>query len=327
MSGSCRICGSAVVHTVGAVEYLEGYRLPVIDCDACGCRFTPHDASVHDRFQREPSLSYYRDYHDLERQCRDLVAARDLPGLTRLLEQSPKYRFVINQLATLPMSASILEVGCSRGYLTAYSILAGRRIRGVDVSAEAVQAARASFGDFFAVAGTADATSGAPFDLIYHVGLIGCVPDPLAMTRSLLSMLKPGGQLIFNAPNKGALRFPNQLWLDSAPPPDLVTLFPPGFWRAQCAAFADVEESIELIADRASFAVGAQRVMGVAWHAPAPQPTSVRGYAWTQPAAGFRSWLARAVAKAAAIGSVTGLAAPRPSEFGLFVTMRTRTTG
>ena len=131
------------------------------------------------------------------------------------------------------MSASILEVGCSRGYLAAYSILAGRRIRGVDVSAEAVQAARASFGDYFAVAGTPEATTAAPFDFIYHVGLIGCVADPLAMTRGLLSMLKPGGQLIFNAPNKDALRFPNQLWIDSAPPPDLVTLFPPGFWRAQ----------------------------------------------------------------------------------------------
>jgi SAM-dependent methyltransferase len=326
MSGSCRICGSAAVHTVGAVEYLKDVRLPVIDCGACGCRFTAHDATVHDRFQREPSLSYYRDYHVLERQCRDLVASRDLPGLTRLLEQSPKYRFVIKVIATLPASASILEVGCSRGYLTAYSILAGRRIRGVDVSADAVQAARASFGDFFAVAGTPKATGAAPFDLIYHVGLIGCVSDPLAMTRSLLSMLKPGGKLIFNAPNKAALRFPNQLWFDSAPPPDLVTLFPPGFWQEQCANLADIEESIEMIHDRASFAIGAQRLMGVTWHAPAPQPTSVRGYAWTQPTNGWRRWLARAAAKAAAISGVTSLADPRPSEFGLFVSMRKRTS-
>jgi SAM-dependent methyltransferase len=325
MSGACRICGSAAVRTVGAVEYLQGWRLPVIDCDVCGCRFTPHDPGVHDRFQREPSLSYYRDYHELESQCRALVASRDLAGLTRLLEQSPKYRFVINEISALPASARILEVGCSRGYLTAYSILAGRPITGVDVSGDAVQAARASFGDFFAVAGTPEASSGAPFDLIYHVGLIGCVADPLAMTRDLLAMLKPGGKLCFNAPNKGALRFPNQLWLDSAPPPDLVTLFPPGFWRAQCSAFAEVEESVELIDARASLAIGAQRSLGVEWQAPAPQPPSVRGYAWTQPGHGWRRWLARAVAKAAAISGATSLAAPRPSEFGLFVSMRPRT--
>ena len=43
----------------------KAFDVPVIDCDACGCRFTTHDASVHDLFQREPTLSYYREYHDL----------------------------------------------------------------------------------------------------------------------------------------------------------------------------------------------------------------------------------------------------------------------
>lgn len=324
MTARCRICGAAAVRQAGEVEYFEGFRWPVLDCDACRCRFTRHDSMVHDQLQREPSLSYYSDYHALERQCRALVAARDLDGLTRLLGQSPKYRFVIDELATLPASASILEWGCSRGYLTAYSILAGRRIRGVDVSVDAVQAARASFGDFFAVAGTPEATSAAPFDVIYHVGLIGCVSDPLAVTRSLLSMLKPGGKLIFNAPNKGALRFPNQLWLDSAPPPDLVTLFPPGFWRSQCATFAGVEESIELIDARASLAIGAQRALGIRWHPPAPQPMSVRGHAFAQRQHGWRHLLSRAITKAAAVAGATGAASPRPSEFGLFVSMRPR---
>lgn len=324
MSGRCRICGSAAARQIGAVEYFEGFGWPVLDCDACGCRFTTHDSTVHDQFQRQPALSYYSEYHVLADRCRDLVAARDLVGLERLLGDSPKYRFVIDAISLLPPSASILELGCSRGYLTAYSILAGRRITGVDVSPDAVTAARQSFGDFFAVAGTPEATAGAPFDLIYHVGLIGCAADPLGVTRSLLAMLKPGGRLIFNAPNKGALRFSNQLWLDSAPPPDLVTLFPAGFWRAQCSALAAVEETVAFVDARSSFAIGVQQALGVRWHPPAAQPMSVRGHAWAQHSDGWRHLLARATTKAAAAVGVTGGAARRPSEFGLFVSMRPR---
>ena len=99
----------------------------------------------------------------------------------------------------------------------------GRPILGIDVSPEASTSARASFGDHFAVG--LDAAQ-PPYDVIYHVGLIGCVDDPIALTRRLLAMLKPGGLLLFNAPNRDALGLDGQLWLDSAPPPDLVTLFP-----------------------------------------------------------------------------------------------------
>ena len=325
MSVGCRICGSAAARQAGAVEYFTGFRWPVLDCDACGCRFTAHDSTVHDQFHRQPALSYYSEYHALADRCRTLVAARDLSGLERLLGDSPKYRFVIDTISLLPASARILEIGCSRGYLTAYSILAGRDITGVDVSRDAVTAARDSFGDFFEVAGTPAATARAPFDLIYHVGLVGCVAEPLALTRSLLAMLKPGGRLIFNAPNKSALRFANQLWFDSAPPPDLVTLFPPGFWHTQCSAFAEVEESVSLIDARSSFAIGAQRALGIRWHPPEPQPMSVRGHSWAQPRNGWRHLLARAITKAAGVAGVTNRAADRPNEFGLFVSIRART--
>ena len=325
MNGRCRICGAAGARQLGAVEYFKGFRWPVCDCDACGCRFTSHDPTIHDRLQRQPALSYYSEYHVLAERCRNLVAARDLAGLERLLGDSPKYRFVIDALSLLPPSASILEFGCSRGYLTAYSILAGRNITGVDVSPDAVTAARRSFGEFFAVVGTPAASARAPFDLIYHVGLIGCVADPLGLTRSLLAMLKPGGRLIFNAPNRDALRFSNQLWLDSAPPPDLVTLFPPGFWRTQCSALADVEESVGSIDARSSFAIAAQRALGVRWSPPAAQPMSVVGHAWGQPGNGWRHLLARAITKTAVVAGATRLAAPRPTEFGLFISMRART--
>src|SRR5437660_518436 len=73
----------------------------------------------------------------------------------------------------------------------------------------------------------------APYDVVYHVGTIGCVADPLGMTKRLLGLLKPGGRLLFNVPNRDGCYLRGQLWIDAAPPPDVVTLFPSGFWRRQ----------------------------------------------------------------------------------------------
>ncbi|HJU42579.1 MAG TPA: class I SAM-dependent methyltransferase [Vicinamibacterales bacterium] len=314
---ACRICGSALITAAGWVEYLQGYRWPVYDCGACGCRFTPHDSTVHDRLHHQPALSYYRDYRDMAERSAALFAARDLAGLTRELGASPKYRFVIEQAAPLPLAANMLEVGCSRGYLTSYFIAAGRRVFGVDVSAEAVRAARDAFGDHFGV-GLDAALAQAPFDFIYHVGLIGCVADPLGLTRQLLEMLKPGGMLVFNAPNRMALASRDQLWFDSAPPPDLVTLFAPGFWRAQVTG-ATVFEDVAMLDRDASLAAATRRLAGMSWQPPQARPFSSAAHDWPQTVHGWRPLLARALAKAARLTGVASLVGPRPSEFGLFV--------
>ncbi len=324
MSGACRICGSAAVHTVGAVEYLKDFRLPVIDCDACGCRSTAHDATVHDRFHQGRTLSYYDEYSELAARCESLFAAGNADGLKRELERWPKYRFIIEQVSRAPRHARILEVGSSRGYLAAYFILTGRPIRGVDVSATAVQSARAAFGDYFLTHDAPDAYAGGPFDIIYHVGLIGCVADPMAMTRSLLARLTPGGTLLFNAPNLDALRLRGQLWMHSAPPPDLVTLFPPGFWRRQFSTVADVDETIERLNADDSLAQAARELVGVPWQSPAPKPMSARALVWQQPAGGVRDVVARVLARAARTAGLAGLVTRRPAEFGLFVSMRAR---
>jgi SAM-dependent methyltransferase len=317
---TCRVCGAPGAGEAGRVEYLQGFDWPVWDCGACGCRFTAHDPDVHDWFHRAPSISYYQDYVTLLEQCRQLFAARDAAGLERLLRTSAKYRFIIEELANVPGTASVLEVGCARGHLTSYSILEGRRILGVDVSEEAIRSAREAFGDHFAVAGTPAASAAGPFDVIYHVGLIGCVADPIGLTRQLLGRLKPSGRLLFNAPNRDALQLDDQLWLDSAPPPDLVTLFPAGFWRQQFPDAA-VTETVDRMSADASLAIAARRWLGVRWHPPAPQPPEVRGHHWTQPGAGWRGLTARAIAKAGRVSGLNTRVAAHPAEFGLFVRM------
>ena len=315
---ACRVCGSPRLSHLGAVEYLEGYRAQVYDCAECGCRLTPHDTNAHQRFHREPALSYYDEYVGLADRCRDLFAAGDRAGLRRQLSVEAKNRFIIDRLADAPSSANVLEVGCSRGYLTSLFILEPRRILGVDVSCEAVDAARAAFGPHFAVAGDAEIDARAPYDVIYHVGLIGCVADPIGFTRSLLRMLRPGGVLLFNAPNRAALRWANQLWMDSAPPPDLVTLFPEGLWAQFFGDEAAVRVEVATVNATEAVSIAARQAMGVKWLPPKPQPFSVRRHSWSQPH-DVRTLAARVVAKTATLLGVAAMAAPRPTEFGMFV--------
>lgn len=321
MSRPCRICGAVAAHRVGSVEYLHGLPCEIFDCHSCGCRWTPPDAAVHSRLHATPAVSYYLEYRDLLDQCRRLAQEHDTEGVERLLRTQPKYRFVLDRLRECAPQGRVLEWGCSRGYLTAASILAGRQVLGVDVSPEAVAAARAAFGDHFVSADSPRIEKGAPYDAIYHVGLIGCVPDPVGLTRRLAGLLGPGGRLFFNAPNRGALFQRGQLWFDSAPPPELITLFPGGFFKRHCSDLGTVVETIATSSAQESTVKTLTRWAGPAWQPPeAHAIDSNRAHRWRQPRppalwAAFEA----AVAK---IAAVTGLRVGRwPEEYGYFVEM------
>jgi trans-aconitate methyltransferase len=149
---------------------------------------------VYNLLHQSGALSYYVEYRELGAQCRRLFEQRDHEELRRLLCRTRKYRYVIEHVTRESKSSHLLEVGCSRGYLTSYFILEGRNILGVDASSDAVEDARAAFGDHFALADSLTFVQRGTQDLVYHVGTIGCVDDPLGLTRRLLATLKPGGR-------------------------------------------------------------------------------------------------------------------------------------
>lgn len=321
---SCRVCGSACVSPEGVVEYIAGYAWDVFCCDVCGCQFTHHDAAVYDIMHKTGAISYYSEYRSIAAQCRSYFECKDIEGLRKLLGSASKYGHVIERIERLPPDARLLEIGSSRGYLTASSLLAGRNVLGVDVSRDAVDEARDAFGDHFVLAGDPRIAAGAPYDMVYHVGMIGCVEDPITLTNELLGLLRPGGALFFNAPNRDALYLKNQLWLDSAPPPDLVTLFPKGFFIRTFSENADVVEEVETTPPAASLLIALRQALGVIWSKPVAKPIEAaakQGLTWSQPTPAVRRLIERIVAR---IGRLTGLerlVRPRSTEFGLFVTL------
>jgi SAM-dependent methyltransferase len=319
----CRICGSERIAKRGEVEFYFGYAWPIYDCHECGCRFTRHDNAAYDLLYSEQS-SCYRRYTGQAESCKRLFDLRDWAALRAELSQGSKYRFIIEEVDREPADARILEIGSSRGHLTSYFILAGRNITGVDVSARAVAAATAAFGDHFVEAGDPAIEIRAPYDVIFHVGTIGCVADPVGLTRKWLELLRPGGRLLFNAPNRNGCSLPDQLWFESAPPPDVVTLFPPGFWRNQFSDVALVQEEVEFCAPEQSLIIGLRRLAGQKWRKPVPLSlTESQHWSRPSPKVGDATWeyLERIVRKLAPWTGLLRLAPLQPSEYGLFVHM------
>lgn len=312
----------------GRTDYYTDFAVDVFDCADCGCRFCPH-ADVADELHANP-VSCYGLQLEMARRFVEPFSRGDAAALREALGTNSRYRHVIDTLAGLPKTAKLLEWGCSRGYLTSHFILAGHDIVGADVSKTAVAGARELYGDHFFAVDAPEIRARGPYDVIYHVGTIGCVADPVGMTRSLLGLLKPGGRLIFNAPNVDACWLKNQIWIDFSPPPDLVTLFKPGFWRQQFQRDAEVVEQEEMCGAGESFAIAVKRMMGP-WRPPRPVPLGqsldyYKGAVRQEPSVGER---ARAAAETILIragvkAGLTGLAKRRPTPYGLYVTMTKR---
>lgn len=319
----CRVCASPVVTKVGSAQYYRGVDCDFYDCGGCGCRFAKHDRLGCETLHSERE-SYYGSYRELASKCSVLFDAGDLRGLKEELSQISKYRFVIDEIEGSEVNGNLLEVGCSRGYLTAYFILAGYRVLGADASPTALAGARQLFGNHFAPADSPTVSEGAPYDVIYHVGTIGCVEDPIGLTNRLLAMLKPGGMILFNAPNRDSLWLRGQLWIDATPPPDVVTVFPPGFWKKTFGGIAEIEEQIETCPADQSVTIGIGKLLGRQWKQPAPIPLGRPRWECPRDDSFGERLMLLMEGGARRTGRITGLSRfvpKQPYEFGLMVKM------
>jgi SAM-dependent methyltransferase len=319
----CRICGSDRIRNIAHIEFYRDYNWPIYDCDSCGCRSTRHDNATYDLLYTKPNSSYSR-YIDQAEKSKYLFDRGDQAGLRAELSQTSKYQFILDEVDRMPVDSRILEIGSSRGHLTSYFILSGRKIIGVDVSETAIASARADFGDHFARAGDPSIEGGAPYDIIFHVGTIGCVADPVGLTTYWLGLLRSGGHLLFNAPNRGACLLRDQLWFESAPPPDVVTLFPPGFWRKRFGDVAKVSEHIERRLPQENVLLALRRLMGRKWRHPVPIALKEsKASSQPPPAYGDAAWrqLERVLRKGAPWVGLTRIVPSYPTEYGLFVRM------
>lgn len=235
----CNVCSSEEISLLGVIQPYLDFRTPIYECESCRCRFAPRDESVYELLHVSATSSY-AGHKKYAAKLKGLFDHDNLLALKAHLAQTKKNRFIIEVIEEHGGDLNILESGCSCGHLTSYSIKAGHNVLGIDVSPSAIGAAREIFGDYFATVDETRIQFKAPYDIIYHVGTIGCVEDPIRFTRNYLKLLKPGGILAFNCPNVDHCQKLGKLWVSSCLPPDLVTLFSREVWEAQFAEETEV---------------------------------------------------------------------------------------
>lgn len=243
---SCRICGSKKVKKWGHITPYKEYQFPVFYCYECGCRFVLRENSIHNLLH-SCEKSPYHEHVLMANQIERLYQQKNHSKIKKILSKTMKFKFIIDKLNQLPHSAKILEIGCSQGYLTAYFLCIGYDIIGTDISETAVSHAKERFGDHFLVLNAEDPLSNNnlnQFDIIFSLGTIGCVNNPITFINNSLDLLKPGGILLFNCPDLQSIIESKKIWV-TTPPPDLITVFPETFWKKYFSHSAEIVISYE----------------------------------------------------------------------------------
>lgn len=317
MISKCRVCGDTSISTGFVFRPYTDFETTVYDCYTCGCRFTNRDEHVYEKLHSEPST--YAAHRDLQSKAKDYFKNNDITGLEKYLKSTPKNRFVIESIKSVPNCTKILEYGCSRGYLSSFSILLEKEFYGVDVSNTALKDAAASFGNHFYSPELVNTFPDAYFDLIYHVGTIGCVDDPMTFISEQLKLLRSGGTLLFNAPNLDVCSILDLKWLTGTTPPDLVTLFPPTFWESKFSELAHISVVVEYDSPLMSYLRRKRSIL--VRQDEGANKTLFGNAAKKVKASKLRRLASCAVKSVGKFLPGIGLFAPLPQEFGVFVRM------
>jgi SAM-dependent methyltransferase len=194
---------------------------PIYECNNCGVRFAlrdPHE-NYHEILHSTLGGGYDSHYR-VARRVKEYLINNDLHECEQYIKSKDyKYNEVIKFVKTKEKGASILEIGCSSGFITAFFRSLGYDIDGIDISETAINYARNHFGPFYSHHPKKE-----KYDAIVHLGLIGCVDDPKAFLSGYIDLLKPEGEMFFNAPDVESPKQIGEIWV-STPPPDLIYLF------------------------------------------------------------------------------------------------------
>jgi len=161
-----------------------------------------------------------------DRKGRQLTGERPQEGVTPdslLALHASGYRTVIERLG----AGSVLDVGCGQGFESARFLAEGRRVVGVDYSAEAVELAKEHYGsaglDVAQMNALALGFAGGSFDWACSSHLIEHFTEPDGHVAELARVLKDDGTVFFLTPNAPA-DFENPFHVHLFEPPELRTL-------------------------------------------------------------------------------------------------------
>ena len=129
---------------------------------------------------------------------KDLLPAQRRARMLRLLQT---FRH-----ADIDDSGDLLEIGCGAGFAATYLRGRYRSFHGIDHSTKFVELANTINGGPGITFETADATTfgiDRRFDVIFMIGVLHHLTEPVAALRHLATLLKPEGTIVVNEPHDG----------------------------------------------------------------------------------------------------------------------------
>jgi 2-polyprenyl-3-methyl-5-hydroxy-6-metoxy-1,4-benzoquinol methylase len=218
----CLLCGN--IAELRHNEY-PGYQEPdtymIYHCPNCNTAFSlpRREASsiyenIYKNAERVPGYHRYRKYARSVRKFAD--------PLKYLADTSEVYWGVKQALKLFsdPLKpAKILEIGSGLGYLTFSLVKNNYKATGIDISENAVNKAKETFGDHYVCANLADYAleNSGLFDFVISTEVIEHFENIPGFLNSVMQLLKHGGQVIITTPNKSF--FPDDIiWATDQPP-------------------------------------------------------------------------------------------------------------
>ena len=197
---SCPLCHSNGDHQSVVTTHVYGSEVAdraFFHCSSCDVRY------LHPRLTAEQEQRFYASEFEGFMASRagaaggwnkvdDHIRANESTRLRRMRYLQPH----------LLNSARILEIGCSSGFMLHPLISGGHECVAIEPSG--------AFGDYLrsrnlevyqTVEQLTDARHDARFDLVMHFFVLEHIAEPRAFLQSQLSLLKPGGRIVFEIPN------------------------------------------------------------------------------------------------------------------------------
>jgi 2-polyprenyl-3-methyl-5-hydroxy-6-metoxy-1,4-benzoquinol methylase len=237
----CALCGHpATCSYKGMKGYIEGTAYDIYECPTCRSSFVwplETDESIYNFiYNQAEKISGYTRYY------RYAQAVKKARKPLQLLANSENVYWGIKEALTRffpeKEKISILEIGSGLGYLTYSLNKEGYATTGVDLSREAVEKAKANYGDYYEAGDIFDIAQARQkhYDCVIMTEMIEHVEDPKKFIHAALSLLNDNGKLLLTTPNKNASP-KGTIWQSDVPPVHL-------WWLS--------EESIALIAQEAN---------------------------------------------------------------------------
>jgi len=219
---NCLLCGNEAVLKTSS---LSGYQLPlkfsVYHCSNCDCGFNfPRipSSQIYDNIYKNSSIvpgykRYWKYFNE--------VKLHD-NSFSFLAESESTYWGVKQALSEIDIDKNnlkILEVGSGMGYLTYSLRKEGYNAIGLDISANAIQLAKESFGEFYICSDIFDYSlnNENKYNVVVLTEVIEHVDEPFVFLSALFKLLKSGGRIVVTTPNK-SLYPKNTIWASDLPP-------------------------------------------------------------------------------------------------------------